>query len=372
MEIVFWLSVFLVIYPHFIYPALIRLLARGSRTGKKMIGYGAQGPVALICSVYNEEKVIAGKIDNFYCLDHPNLEMYLGLDGCSDNTLSEIRLAAQDSRVKVFEFPRGGKVNVINSIMSEVWQPYVVMTDANSMFEPDAVTKLMACMNDDVGVVCGRLVLADEQGNSGEGIYWHLETLIKRAESYFDSVIGANGAIYLFKRNLYEPLPPNTINDDFSISMRIFERNYSVVYAEDAVAEERLVTTNSEEFRRHVRDSAGHFRALIYHRRLLNPFRGKRFFFYVSHRVLRWMGPFFLIIALVFNILLALHNPMYRTLLAIHCAGYGLILGTHFMRVRWKPLYIPYYFMLVNSAILMGFIKNMFGLQKTSWESTRR
>jgi cellulose synthase/poly-beta-1,6-N-acetylglucosamine synthase-like glycosyltransferase len=369
MEIVFWLSVFIILYPQLIYPAILQIL---SRDRKKAVSLGARGPVAVVCSVYNEEKIIARKIENFYCLDYPNIEMYLGLDGCSDNTLSEIRQAVRDSRVKAFEFPRGGKASVLNSIMPEVHQPFVVMTDANSMFKPDAVTKLMAYMNDDIGVVCGRLELADELGKSGENIYWHFENLIKRAESVFGSVIGANGAIYLFRRNLYEPLPPNTINDDFSISMRIYERNYNVVYAEDAIAEERLVTTNSEEFRRHVRDSAGHFRALKYHRRLLNPFRGKKFFFYVSHRVLRWMVPFFLIIGLVSNILLALHNPMYRTLLAIHCAGYGLILGTHLLRFRCKPLYIPYYFMLVNSAILMGFFKNIFGLQKTNWESTRR
>lgn len=369
MVVVFWLSVFFVFYPQLIYPAILQIL---SRDRKRAVGLGARGPVAVVCSVYNEEKVIARKIVNFYCLDYPNIEMYLGLDGCSDNTLSEIRQAVRDCRVKAFEYPRGGKVNVINSIMAEVWQPFVVMTDANSMFNQDAVTKLMACMNDDVGVVCGRLKLIDDQGESGESIYWHFENLIKKAESVFGSVIGANGAIYLFRRNLYEPLPPNTINDDFSISMRIYERNNNVVYAEDAVAEERLVTTNSEEFRRHVRDSAGHFRALKHHRRLLNPFRGKRFFFYVSHRVLRWMVPFFLIITLVSNILLTLHNPMYRTLLTIHCAGYGLILGTHFLRLRWKLLYVPYYFMLVNSAIFVGFIKNLLGLQKTSWESTRR
>ena len=372
MEIVFWLSVFIILYPHLLYPALMYLLARNSRNRKKIIGYGALGPVAVVCSVYNEEKVIARKIENFYCLDQPNLELYLGLDGCSDNTLSKIRQALRDNRIRVFEYPRGGKVNVINSIMSVVWQPFVVMTDANSMFKPDAVTRLMACMNDGVGVVCGRLMLVEEQGKSGEGIYWHLETLIKKAESVFGSVIGANGAIYLFRRNLYEPLPPNTINDDFSISMRIAERNYNVVYAEDAVAEECHVTTNSEEFTRHVRDSAGHFRALKYHWRLLNPFRGKMFFFYVSHRVLRWLVPFFLLSAIISNILLSFHNPMYRALLALQCAGYGLILITHLLRLRWKPLYILYYCMLVNLAIFVGFIKNLFGLQKASWESTRR
>jgi cellulose synthase/poly-beta-1,6-N-acetylglucosamine synthase-like glycosyltransferase len=370
MELFFWLSLLLAIYPHIIYPSLLYMLSW--KTKRPRNGSGALGPVAVICSVYNEEKVITQKIKNFYRLDYPDIQLYLGLDGCTDNTQNEIRGAASDDRVKVIEFPRRGKVNVINMIMKDVYQPFVVMTDANSMFRQDAVTKLMEQMHCNVGVVCGRLNLIDEGGKFGEGIYWRIETFIKKVESRYGAVIGANGAIYLFRRSLFEPLPPNTINDDFSISMRIYERGYDVVYADEAIAEERLIASHAEEYRRHVRDSAGHFRAVLYLWRLLNPFRGKRFFFYVSHRVLRWMVPFLLIIAMIANIVLASQNQMYLLLLSIHCAGYGLILVTHFLRLRWKPLYVPYYFMLVNSAIFVGFIKNLLGLQKTSWESTRR
>jgi poly-beta-1,6-N-acetyl-D-glucosamine synthase len=365
----YWLSVFLVVYPYFVYPVLLLFLSRGKRRSK---GPGESGPVAIVCSVHNEEKVIAQKIDNFYNLVYPSIELYLGLDGCSDNTFLEIQQAVRDARVKVFEYARGGKASVLNSIMPEVHQPFVIMTDANSMFRPDAVTKLMAYMNEDIGVVCGRLALVDELGITGEGIYWSLESLIKRAENAFGSVIGANGAIYLFKRTLYEPLPANTLNDDFSISMRIYEHDYKIVYAEDAVAEERLVTNISEEFLRHVRDSAGHFRAIKYHYRLLNPVRFKKFFFYVSHRVLRWMGPLFLIAAFISNLLLAFDSPIYRTLFAIQCGGYGIVLGVHLLRIRWKPVFLPYYFILLNIAIFTGFIKNLLGLQKASWESTSR
>lgn len=367
MQLIFWTSVFLVFYPHLIYPFLLYVLRRQS---EKHRGGGAVGPVAMVCSVYNEEKVIASKIENFYRLDYSDVELYLGLDGCTDNTLAEIRQAQRDDRLKVFVLPRGGKVRVINELLEQVQQPYVVMTDANSMFRPDAVEKLMANLTAGVGVVCGRLKLIEE-GHSGEGIYWRIETFVKKVESQWGSVVGANGAIYLLKRELFEPLPSDTINDDFSISMRIFEKGYGVVYAEDAVAEEQLVTTDAEEFQRHVRDAAGHFRALLYHWRLLNPLQDKRFFFYLSHRVIRWLVPFFLIAAFASNALL-LRSPLYRVIFLGQCLAYVMVAAVHTFRIRWKPLYVPYYFMLVNAAIMLGFLRNILGAQKTTWTPTRR
>ena len=360
MELIFWVSIFLLVYPHVIYPGVLYLL-RPLASNNKNRGSGAAGPVAVVCSVYNEEKVISRKIENFYRLGYADAELYLGLDGCSDNTMAEIQKARRDNRVKVFEFPRGGKVRVINALLERVWQPYVVMTDANSMFHPDAVSNLLAHLGEEVGVVCGRLVLMDEDGGSGEGIYWRLETFIKKRESLFGSVIGANGAIYLFRRELFEPLPPTTINDDFSISMRILEKGHRVVYAEDAVAEELQITSDSEEFRRHVRDAAGHFRALVYLRGLLNPLLGKRFFFYLSHRVLRWLGPFFLVAAFWSNAML-LNNQPYQALFVAQCLGYWLVVAVYYFRIRWKPLYILYYFILLNMAIIFGFFKNLLGL----------
>jgi len=166
-ESTFWLSVLLIVYPHIIFPALLYVLPR-KKTGN--LRKGAAGPVAIVCSVYNEEKVIARKIENFYRIDYPELELYLGLDGCTDNTMAEIRRAVRDDRVKVFAFPRGGKVSVLNALLQKVNQPYVVMTDANSMFRPDAIARLMENMREGVGVVCGRLALVDEEGHSGEGI----------------------------------------------------------------------------------------------------------------------------------------------------------------------------------------------------------
>jgi cellulose synthase/poly-beta-1,6-N-acetylglucosamine synthase-like glycosyltransferase len=369
MEQVFWTSILLILYAHIIYPLLLYILPEKKTFSRQG---GSIGRVAIVCSLHNEEKVIGAKIENFYCLDYPDVELYLGLDGCTDDTANEIRRSTRDNRVKTHEFQRSGKVSVINALLREVRQPFVIMTDANSMFKPDAVTKLMERLDDNVGVVCGRLRLLDEEGHSGEGLYWRLETFVKEAESHFGSVVGANGAIYLFRRELFDPLPPNTINDDFSISMRIYEKGHSVVYASDAVAEEHLTTSDREEFSRHVRDAAGHFRALIYLWRLLNPLHAKRFFFYVSHRVIRWTAPFLMLAALFSCTFLAKQIPFYCVLLAGQIAGYSVLALVHLFHIRWKPLYILYYFMLVNAAIMTGFFKNALGYQKTIWQPTRR
>ena len=131
------------------------------------------------------------------------------------------------------------------------------------------------------------------------------------------------------------------------------------------------ITSDAEEFRRHVRDAAGHFRALVYLGALLNPLHGKRFFFYLSHRVLRWLAPFFLVAAFLSNAMLAAQPPYYL-IFAGQCLGYGTVAAVYLFHIRRQPLYLSYYFILLNLAILCGFFKNLLGLQKAVWESTRR
>jgi cellulose synthase/poly-beta-1,6-N-acetylglucosamine synthase-like glycosyltransferase len=370
LMVTFWSMIFLAVYTYALFPLILILFGRKKMPPPKAGKPGDTG-VALLCSVYNEEKVIKNKIDNFYKLHYPSAVFYIGLDGCTDNTLAEIERATRDDRVKYFSFSRQGKAGTINSLVEKVQAEFIVMTDANSMLEPEAINNLLRGMSDKVGVVCGRLRLLDSNGNSGEGFYWKQETLIKAGESAYGSVIGANGAIYMLRRSLFEKLPPGTINDDFSISMKIYEKGYDVVYAHDAVAIEEITTSDREEFRRHIRDSAGHYRAVLYLWRLLNPFKFKRFFFYVSHRVMRWLVP--ITIPIIFIITVALHNILfYKFLLYSQISLFVLLFVVHFFKIRFKLFYIPYYFLLINSALLLGFFKYVFGAQRVIWEPTKR
>lgn len=366
MSIVWWLLVAGVVYPYLVYPVCLVVLSLFRRA--VVAESGVSGPVTIVCAVHNEEAVIAEKIRNFYALEgEPRL--LLGLDGCTDGTERIVRESVRDGRVIWYEFDRIGKSKVINALMRKVDTPYVVMTDANSMCRPDAVKKLLGRFQSDVGVVCGRLMLVDATGKSGEGFYWRFETWLKRLESPWGMVMGTNGAIYAFRRELFSDLPSYAINDDFMLSMKILERGWSVVYAPDAVALERVATTDAAEFQRHVRDGAGHVGAMAYLVGMLNPLYWKRFFFYTSHRVMRWLTPLLLVLMVPVS---WIAGGWLRNVFWVQCAGYALSAMVIASGIRWKPLYVPAYFVMVNAALLVGYVRAVFGMQRTTWASTAR
>ena len=328
--------------------------------------------VAILCAMYNEEDVAEEKISNFKALTYPGVRMYIGSDGSSDRTNDILARHADDTALSLFTFPRRGKVHVINDLVSSAREDVFVFTDANSMYAPNAIEKLVDHLIDpSVGAVCGRLQLIDREGNSGEGFYWRFETMLKKAESVFKCVIGGNGAIYAVRRELVHMLPSNTINDDFTISMKVIEQGFNMTYAEGAVATEDVGKDDSAEFKRHVRDAAGHYRAMRHLLPLLNPLHLKRFFFYVSHRVIRWFVPHAMILLLILP-LFALAHPVAAAVICSECFFYSLALIGRLSGSKNPLVYIPYYFTYINYALFVGFIKNLLGFQKVTWDRTQR
>jgi cellulose synthase/poly-beta-1,6-N-acetylglucosamine synthase-like glycosyltransferase len=328
--------------------------------------------VAIVCAVFNEERVLREKIENFFSLDYKNIHLYIGSDGSYDKTNDIINEYSTEQRIHAFFFPRRGKVHVINDLMNLASADILVFTDANTMFDKQAVEKLVNIFvqNCSVGAVCGRLILLDHSGVSGEGFYWRYETFIKRLENRVDCVIGANGAIYAVRKKLLKPLPTNTINDDFTISMNVLQQGFGVKYEESAIAYEEA-NHDHVEFKRHVRDGAGHYRAMAYFWRLLNPFKGKLFFLYVSHRVIRWIVPFLLLYVYSCAIFLATEKEMAIIVWPLFLFMINAIVG-YCTKTRIKLFYIPFYFLYINFALLCGFFRNLLGIQKVTWNSTQR
>lgn len=365
-------SIGLVIYTYVVYPVILFLFSRLLPRRRMENTVSTPPRVAILCAMFNEEKVVREKIHNFMKLNYEQLRIYIGSDGSFDGTNDILESYRSDDRIRVFLYPRRGKVHVMNDLMREVQEEILVFTDANSMFEPNAVQKLVApFVEREIGVTCGRLVLLEESGKSGEGFYWRFETFIKKAESLFNCVIGANGAIYAIRRVLVAPLPATTINDDFTISMRALAQGYGVRYVEEAVATEETHPDDTVEFRRHIRDAAGHYRAIVYLKSLLNPFHPKRFFFYVSHRVIRWFVPHLLVLLLVLP-LFALDDGIIRAVYFLQLVFYALALVGYLLKTKAKCFYIPFYFLYINLALMIGFLKNMIGTQKVMWDSTKR
>jgi cellulose synthase/poly-beta-1,6-N-acetylglucosamine synthase-like glycosyltransferase len=256
--------------------------------------------------------------------------------------------------------------------MSKAKEDVIVFTDANSMFKSNAVSNLVRYFDSPrIGAVCGRLKLINGGQTTGEGFYWKYETAIKKMENALDCVIGANGAIYAVLRKLLAPLPLTTINDDFTNSMRVIEQGYGVRYADDAVAYEEVNHDDEVEFKRHVRDGAGHYRAIVHLYKLLNPFKIEVFFLYLSHRVIRWLVPFFMILLLVLPLFIE-WNPLLHSIYIAEIAFYLIVLLAWLTKTKKSYLYLPFYFAYINIALFIGFLRIIFRKQQVAWTSTKR
>jgi cellulose synthase/poly-beta-1,6-N-acetylglucosamine synthase-like glycosyltransferase len=381
---IFWGAILIIAYTYVGYPLMLLLLnrIRGHAQPELVEETSCVLPrVSLLIAAYNEEKVIAKKIENCLGLDYPTelLDIRIGSDGSSDKTNEIVKCYEQrDGRVKLLEFPRTGKSGVINKAVPGIGAEIIVFSDANTMLECDSVKRLARRFADSrIGCVCGRLVYrnpGEVVSGKGESLYWRYETSLKKMESTLGYVAGANGAIYAIRRCLFEPLPKTTINDDFTISMRIVLKGFRSVYDEKAIAYEDVAPTVRSEFRRHVRDAAGHYIAVVHLSGLLNPLHGLSSFIYWSHRMMRWSAPFLLIAVFFVNVIL-LNNKPFGTLLLFQCFFY-LSAGIGWFRSGRAKVpfasYLPFYFCNLNAALLVGFVKAVLGGQKVTWESTER
>ena len=383
MEIILWAGVVLLFYTYIGYPLFLFVLIK--IIPLKLVALNGETidwrSVTLLVAAYNEEKVIEAKLENSLSLDYPNefLNIIVASDGSTDRTNELIKkYSEQDRRIKLLEFPRMGKSKVLNEAIKHIKNDIIIFSDANTEYSPDVVKKIIKYFDDpSVGCVSGRLIYrnpGEAISGKGENFYWRYETMLKKMESAIGYVAGANGALYAIRRELFSPLPPKTINDDFTTSMQIVKKGYKSIYEQTAIAYEDVAPTTKSEFNRHVRDGAGHYIAVLYLTGLLNPLLGVRAFIYLSHRILRWLAPFILIFLFILNIFL-LENWLYRLIFIFQMGFYfSAFLGVALINRGKLPffLYIPFYFSNLNLALFIGFIKAITGKQKMEWERTER
>lgn len=381
IEIPFWIIFCILIYAYFVYPIILLVLTIFFPLRNASQRIVAIPKISILVAAYNEGKLIQKKIENCLSLDYPKelVTIWIASDGSTDNTDAIVNtFQAQDSRVHLLSFHRQGKAATINMAFQHTSGEIVVFTDANTMIERDAMIKLIQPFKDaKVGCVSGRLIYRNPSkvaSGRGENAYWRYETTLKSLESKIGYIAGANGALYAIRRGLFDALPSDTINDDFTISMRVVQKGYHSLYAPEAVAYEDVAPSLSSEFRRHVRDATGHYIAMLHLRGLLNPTIGVRSFIYWSHRVLRWVAPFNLICLLGLN--LALYSiPVYRCLFFGQMVFYILALFGFICSRRRSNIciifYAPFYFCSLNVALLLGFLKAISGSQERMWQPQR-
>ena len=387
MTVFFWACLAVVVYTYLGYGLVLYLLVRAKQRIRPRIHHWYDKPelppVTLIIAAYNEADFIAEKIKNSLALRYPahRLSVWVVSDG-SDDATPEI--VAQHPEIVHFHQPeRRGKIHAVNRVMPEVTTPVVVFTDANTLLNPEAVINLVKHFKEEkIGAVAGeKRVLsegADAASGAGEGFYWQYESALKRWDSVLYSVVGAAGELFAIRTNLFHQVPADTIIEDFYLTLSIAKAGYRVVYEPKAYAMEGPSASVGEELKRKIRIAAGGIQAIVRLRALLNPFRyGTLSFQYISHRVLRWtLTPLALIGMFLSNLYLTWAGGwFYALFLAGQLFFYALALvGARLAarKIKKKVFFVPYYFCVMNYAVLAGIIRYFKGSQSVVWERAKR
>ncbi len=383
LQWVFIIGLAIVFYSYLGYGVVLGLLVKlFAKKPKFETIPNAQLPeVALLIAAYNEQDIIIEKIENCLSLDYPQdkLHLYFVTDGSNDLTERIVRLFPQ---VKFFHHPaRRGKLSAVDRVMKHVMEPLTIFTDANAMINSLAVKNMVRhFQNEQVGAVAGeKCVQADgDAASAGEGFYWKYESLLKRWDYQLHSVVGAAGELFAIRTDLYQKPEPDTLIEDFVMTMRIAAKGYRVAYEAEAQAHEHSSESLAEEMKRKVRISAGGLQAIWRLRDVLNPVKyGLLTFQYVSHRVLRWtLAPLSLLAIFLANVILIQTNEWFWWLMMAGQTLFYLaaIVGYYLegINLRVKALFIPLYFTFMNLNVFLGFLKLVAGNQSVVWEKAKR
>jgi len=344
--------------------------------------------VSLIIAAYSEEKIIEEKIKNSLNINYPKskLEIIVFSDASSDRT-DEIVKKYEKEGIRLIRIEgRKGKTICQNEIVKLAKGEIIIFSDANSMYEPCAIKKIVRNFFDEkVGCVVGELKYGEFiTSNSvnvveGENVYWDYDKIIKKLESKVCSVVTGNGAIYGSRKSIYVPLERNMISD-FIEPLEIFKKGYKIIYEPEAVARENTAENSQKEFGRRIRIVTRSACSLLKNkslRELLNPFRYGIFSVQLlSHKVLRWFSGALMILIFLLNIFLLGRGTFYNlTMLGqgifYMFALWGFINEIWLKRKSAKILHVAYYFCLSCIAMLYGMINAFRGKEMVTWETVR-
>lgn len=381
LALIFWLCIALVGYTYMVYPALLNRLARG-KSFPAWPQPAAQPTVSVLIAAYNEAAGIGETLSRLLDSQYPteNLEIWVGNDASTDETAAIV--ASFDPSVKLVNFPgRTGKPQIINHLATLATGDIFVLTDATTLFEPETLPRLLLPYSDPaIGLTAGNLL--DNGGISGaiarqEGAYLERETRMKVAQSLvWQLVIAPMGACYTLRRELYQPVPPRFNVDDFYISTLAQMQGKKAVLLPDARVYEDLTASMEHEFRRKVRVSKGNWQNLG--RLWPALFRADALAFnFWSHKVLRWGTPFLILAVAACGIWLGLASGsafwqglLVAQLTAWACLPLDWLMAR--MGLTIKLLRYARYFVVMNTALLVGFAQWLKGVRGNTWEPTRK
>lgn len=376
--ILFWVFAGLLFYTYLGYPLLLALVSPWFPRRAPAPDFTPS--LSILLAAYNEAANIGRKIDQTLKLDYPPGKMeILVLSDCSTDGTDEIVQAVADPRVRLIRIEkRGGKTNAQNIGVLQAKGEILIFSDATTVYHPMALRYLASNYRDpSVGAVSGRYQYFDETGGSPTGLgtiaFWNYENLIKKFQSRIKTISGCCGCIYSVRRSAYTELNPDIISDLVQ-PLKVLKQGLRVVFEDRALAYEETTQSTAEEFSMRVRVITRGIRGILSVPELLNPVRyGWIAVQLLSHKVLRWLVPFFLIGLFVSNLAL-LDQPLYLCAFLAQVLLYGSALASLFLPLQKvsKLLTVPSYFCIVNWAALVSVVEVMRGRKYVVWETVRK
>jgi cellulose synthase/poly-beta-1,6-N-acetylglucosamine synthase-like glycosyltransferase len=390
IEILFWVFLFIIFYAYLGYGILLFILIKVKRLlglSNREIDPSYEPEVTLFCAAYNEKAYVDKKIANSFSLEYPQekVKHVWVTDGSDDGTPDLLR---KYEGVEVYhKNERAGKIAAMNRGLQFVKTPIVIFSDGNTMLGQESIRRIVNLFSDSrVGCVSGekRIFEKDKDTAAGtEGIYWKYESTLKKWDAELYSVVGAAGELFAIRTELYQHVEPDTLLDDFIVSLRVAKKGYTIQYDPEAYAIESSSANVKEELKRKIRIAAGGIQSIVRLKELLNFFKyGTLSFQYISHRVLRWtLAPLGLLLILIFNTILSsqigffdfssIYTWTFWGQIAFYVAALlGWYLENH--QIKIKILFIPYYFFIMNYAVYLGFWRYLKGKQSVKWERAKR
>ena len=385
-ELGFWASLVAIAAAYVGYPlGLIVLRRLDVRFGPRRLANSSEPveppSVSVLVAAYNEQGVIAQKLLNLLRSSYPGeLEIIVASDGSTDETNARVE-AVGDPRVRLLALRRGGKTEALNAAARAASGVVLVMTDATTEFAASTLADLVAPFSDPrVGCVGAELVYRADGGAEvarGTGAYWRYERRLKTLEAEICSLIGCSGALYAVRASAHREIDAE-LDDDFTMPWHVYDQGFYTAYATGAVSSESANEDERADFRMRVRVVIRATNALWKGRRFWNPFRLGWFASQLfAHKVLRYAVPYFLIAAAVFHVFLVVSaggTTIYDWLLIPHVAVYvAAAIGCISLARGWglALVHIPFYFLHLNLAALVGTTKFLLGDRAVTWDTER-
>ena len=350
MRALFWISSALIVWTQALYAPALALLRRLKGSPPTAPSGSFDGVVSLIVAAYNEESVIEAKVRNALALEWPRerLELIVAVDGAQDATAERARRAGAD---QVLELPRGGKIRAQDAAVRAARGDVVAFSDANALWEPDALRELVKPFGDPrTGYVCGQVTFTNEAGSNQEGLYWRYEMFLRAQESALASVTGGNGAIYAVRREAYVEVDP-IMGHDLSFPFRMVKDGRRAVYQPSARATEKMVPSIEGEWQRK-RRMMSHGWPIVVKGGLADP-RGYPPLYalmIVSHRLLRYGTPFLHVAVALSTLALLRRGRVYR----LAAAAQAALVAAALSNARAKPALVARYYVLTTAALAAG------------------